>query len=173
MCVEGGGRALFGKGAVYGSRDLCASGRRVWPNESCVWQEECCAKGGELCVGLYGHDADFKVHCCRRRLLTCLSGLPHLCMPAHACLLTQRCTRASPHHLQSSTEAVYGYANDWGVLYGGSGKQLGMQVRWCCAGPALGAGLPASVLACLLACMPAVALITIAKSCSAPARNIP
>ncbi|KAI3424104.1 hypothetical protein D9Q98_009465 [Chlorella vulgaris] len=29
---------------------------------------------------------------------------------------------------KSSTEAVYGYANDWGVLYGGSGKQLGMQL---------------------------------------------
>ena len=25
---------------------------------------------------------------------------------------------------------VYGYANNWGVLYGGDGKQLGMQVSW-------------------------------------------
>lgn len=30
---------------------------------------------------------------------------------------------------QTSTEMAYGYADDWGVFYGGSGKQLGMQVR--------------------------------------------
>ncbi|EFN53469.1 hypothetical protein CHLNCDRAFT_136742 [Chlorella variabilis] len=29
---------------------------------------------------------------------------------------------------QTSTEMAYGYADDWGVFYGGSGKQLGMQV---------------------------------------------
>lgn len=31
--------------------------------------------------------------------------------------------------LQTSTQQAYTYARDWGVLYGGSGKQLGMQVR--------------------------------------------
>lgn len=30
--------------------------------------------------------------------------------------------------VQTSTQRVYGYANDWGVFYGGSGRQLGMQV---------------------------------------------
>jgi hypothetical protein len=35
---------------------------------------------------------------------------------------------ASACALQTSVEAAYGYALDWGVLYGGSGKQLGMQV---------------------------------------------
>jgi Amt family ammonium transporter len=29
---------------------------------------------------------------------------------------------------KTSTELAYGYAADWGVFYGGSGKQLGMQV---------------------------------------------
>lgn len=29
---------------------------------------------------------------------------------------------------ETSTRQVYGFANDWGVLYGGNGKQLGIQV---------------------------------------------
>ncbi|KAL4459131.1 hypothetical protein ABPG75_013996 [Micractinium tetrahymenae] len=29
---------------------------------------------------------------------------------------------------ETSTQRAYSYANDWGVLYGGSGKQLGMQL---------------------------------------------
>lgn len=33
-----------------------------------------------------------------------------------------------PAPLQTSTRLTYGYANDWGVFYGGSGKQLGMQL---------------------------------------------
>lgn len=30
--------------------------------------------------------------------------------------------------MQTSTLQTYGYANDWGVFYGGSGRQLGMQL---------------------------------------------
>lgn len=29
---------------------------------------------------------------------------------------------------QTYTKAAYGYAADWGVFYGGSGRQLGMQL---------------------------------------------
>ena len=42
--------------------------------------------------------------------------------------------------LQTSTIKAYGYANDWGVFYGGSGRQLGMQLlglvviaAWTCS----------------------------------------
>lgn len=42
--------------------------------------------------------------------------------------------------LQTLTQSAYGYANDWGVFYGGQGFQLGMQVlgvvviaAWTCA----------------------------------------
>ena len=46
--------------------------------------------------------------------------------------------------LQSSVKATYGYANDWGIFYGGKGYQLGVQVlgvviiaAWACSLSAL------------------------------------
>lgn len=42
-------------------------------------------------------------------------------------LLLPRALTAAPA-VQTGVKAAYGYANDWGVFYGGDGKQLGMQL---------------------------------------------
>jgi hypothetical protein len=159
-----------------------AEGLRVWRGRrgsfvcegSCVWKHGAVGigalrvakrelyvaggvlcKGRELCVGLYGHDADFTVHCCEKsRLLTCLSGMPLISMPAHACLLTQRCTCASSHTCSPQRKLCMGTPTT------GECCMAAAASSWVCrcAGDVLGHLLGAGLRACVRACLPACPL---------------
>jgi hypothetical protein len=69
-------------------------------------------------------------------------GLQLISLP---CPAPPACLPARLHaRLQSSVKATYGYANDWGVFYGGKGYQLGVQAlgvvviaAWACSLSAL------------------------------------
>ncbi|PSC73998.1 ammonium transporter [Micractinium conductrix] len=68
--------------------------------------------------------------------------------PVHFCCGAWGLLATGLFATKTSTEAAYGYAADWGVIYGGSGKQLGMQVLgivviggWSCTLSALLFGL--------------------------------
>ena len=98
-----------------------------------------CGAWGLLAVGFFA--TEVRPRTCGMR---CSSGSMLTVASARAALSAAPPSLSAPYPCprvpQTSVKNVYGYANDWGVIYGGSGRQLGMQVlgtvviaAWSCA----------------------------------------